>query len=513
MAIKQLDNVVKHLRRAALEPEGLSDQQLLDGFLGQHDETAFEVLLDRHGPMVWGVCRRILRNDADAEDAFQATFLVLLRKAVGLANRGAVGNWLYGVAYNTALKAKAMNLRRRVKERQAGENCRRHVAPEQDQLLQAVLDVEMHQLPDHYRTVIVLCDLEGQTVREAARQLRCPQGTVASRLARGRQMLARRLGRRGILAGGAAALAGSQELTAAEVPARVLLSTFQVALKVPLSSAAVAAAASQHVAALTEGVLKTMLIQRLKKLMLVCLVAGLLGGGGVLLQTSLPAPAAAQEKKEEKKSNPQLEVLWADLSSTDEGKAARALLGLAATPRETSAFLKEHLKPVKADSARVAHWMSRLDSAKFKERELAAQELEYLGKYIKAELEKAHAGNASEEAKVRIKHLLEKLPVDTKATPPAGPAAALNNARSVQVTNINGQVQIRIDGKLLDLTPPAPVVRPGPSRLWIRAVRAIAVLEHLGSPEAMELLRTLAAGEPDALPTIAARDALGRSKR
>src|SRR6516162_9262434 len=115
--------VIRHLRRAALlqKGDGPSDGQLLESFVSHREETAFEVLLRRHGPMVLGVCQRILRNIHDAEDAFQATFLVLARKAASVKPREVVGNWLYGVAYRTALKARAMNAKRRTKEKQAGD--------------------------------------------------------------------------------------------------------------------------------------------------------------------------------------------------------------------------------------------------------------------------------------------------------------------------------------------------------------------------------------------------------
>src|SRR5207247_2483170 len=121
-------------------------------------DRSFETLLRRHAPMVFGVCRRVLRNDADAEDAFQATFLVLVRKAATIRPRGLVGNWLYGVARNTALKAKAMNERRRAKERGAAAPACGSTPREEE--VHLFVDEELQALPDKYRAVIVLCDLE-----------------------------------------------------------------------------------------------------------------------------------------------------------------------------------------------------------------------------------------------------------------------------------------------------------------------------------------------------------------
>src|SRR5712692_7030336 len=119
MATGQMNEVLRHLRRAALQDgSGVSDGQLVECFITRGDEAAFEALVRRHGPMVLGVCRRVLTNPHDAEDAFQATFLVLVRKAASIRQRELVGNWLYGVAYRTALEARAATTRRRTKERQ-----------------------------------------------------------------------------------------------------------------------------------------------------------------------------------------------------------------------------------------------------------------------------------------------------------------------------------------------------------------------------------------------------------
>src|SRR5262249_23467048 len=145
-----------------------------------------------------GVCRRVLRNEADAEDAFQATFLVLVRKARSIRSRDLVGNFLYGVAHNTALKAKVMNRTRRIKEREAGTVPRPGAVEEVWVQVQALLDEELGRLPDRYRVPIVLCELEGRTIKGAALELGWPQGTVATRLARGRALLARRLAERGL---------------------------------------------------------------------------------------------------------------------------------------------------------------------------------------------------------------------------------------------------------------------------------------------------------------------------
>src|SRR5262249_34190816 len=156
---KPLNRVLQHLREVALfrDGAGRTDGELLELYVSRRDEAAFEALVRRHGPMVLGVCRRILRHEADADDAFQATFLVLVRKAGSLRARGLVGNWLYGVAHNTALKAKAMNRTRRQKEREAGTVAKREAVEEVWVQVQALLDAELSRLPDRYRVPIVLC--------------------------------------------------------------------------------------------------------------------------------------------------------------------------------------------------------------------------------------------------------------------------------------------------------------------------------------------------------------------
>src|SRR5216683_2430928 len=193
MATGQPSGVIQHLRRAMLLRDGarLTDGQLLKDYISRRDEAALAALVQRHGPMVWGVCRRVLSNYHDAEDAFQATFLVLVRRVASIASPELLANWLYGVAHQTAIKARATVAKRKVRERQVTE-MPEPAAVEQDLWndLQPLLDHELSRLPDIYRVVIVLCDLEGKTRKEAARHLGLPEGTVGSRLARARVLLA-----------------------------------------------------------------------------------------------------------------------------------------------------------------------------------------------------------------------------------------------------------------------------------------------------------------------------------
>jgi RNA polymerase sigma factor (sigma-70 family) len=304
MTASPASKVIRRLRTAVLrEAAGLSDGQLLECYLREREEAAFASLVRRHGPMVWGVCRRVLGNHHDAEDAFQATFLVLVRKAATVLPRQKVANWLYGVAHLTALKARAAAAQRRVKERQVRDVPDRQ-ATEQDLWsdLQPLLDQELSRLPEKYRTPVVLCDLEGKTYHAAARQIGCPEGTLSARLARARALLAKRLARHGLaVSGGAVALALAQNTASAGVPPLVASSTIKAATLLAAGKTAASAVIPANVAALTEGVLKAMLVTKLKTAAGLCLAIGLvliLGSGwGYSTFAADKAPAEKERDK------------------------------------------------------------------------------------------------------------------------------------------------------------------------------------------------------------------------
>src|SRR5581483_2852609 len=183
----------------------MTDRQLLERFAARRDEEAFAQLVRRHGPLVLGVCRQILRHEQDAEDAFQATFLVLARKAGSIRSAEALPNWLYGVANRLATRMKATARKRQTREVALVDSPTPEpgLGGELDDL-GPVLHEEIGRLPDKYRIPFVLCYLDGMTNEEAARQLGCPPGTVFSRLARAREGLRARLRRRGLMVASAA---------------------------------------------------------------------------------------------------------------------------------------------------------------------------------------------------------------------------------------------------------------------------------------------------------------------
>ena len=288
-----LASAARVLRGIAGEEQ--TDAELLGRFVDRRDEAAFALLVRRHGAMVYGVCRRVL-PEPDAEDAFQATFLVLAQKARTAAPRE-VANWLYGVARRAALLSRRSIVRRRERTGEVPDR----PAPEPNPMAEslAALDEELSRLPGAYRTVIVLCDLEGRTRREAAAILGWPEGTVAGRLSRAREVLAKRLARRAPAVSVAAALAGTTGL-----PASVVSSTIRVAALGSFGPPPPAAAISAAVAALTQGVLNAMLVSKLKAAGAVVLVLGLLATGAVGLGDR-GASARGDKAPEERTTPPQ----------------------------------------------------------------------------------------------------------------------------------------------------------------------------------------------------------------
>lgn len=314
MRTSRINNVIDLLRRA-VRPDGavLDDVQLLDCFLQSHDEDAFASLVGRHGPMVWGVCRRLL-HPHDAEDAFQATFLVLARKAGSIRSKATMGNWLYGVAHQTALQARRTIARRKAREVQVTtmpDTAAVAVEPATD--LHPLLDEALSYLPDIYRVVIVLCELEGLTRKEVAGRLGVPEGTVAGRLARARALLAKRLAQRGVtFSGSVAALfsAGS----ASSAPPALITSTIKAACL--LAAGHATGVASAKIVALAEGVVKTMLLTKLKAALSIALVLGIMATGANFLTYR---PATGQEQKKpilEKQGEPAVKPQQEQLKET-----------------------------------------------------------------------------------------------------------------------------------------------------------------------------------------------------
>jgi RNA polymerase sigma factor (sigma-70 family) len=286
MATPSIREVIEHLcaRVGAGSLADLPDGQLVERFINHQEEPAFAVLLRRHGPMVLHVCRRVLGNIHDAEDVFQATFLMLARNVRSIRKRDAVGSWLHGVAHRLAVRVREQARRRQIHEQQAVTP--HHTEPSLEAAwseVQAVLDEELRCLPAKYREVLVRCYLEGQTQEEASRHLGCPLGTVRSRLARARSLFQKRLVRRGLaLSGTALTSALLAQIASAAVSVALLRDTLKGALRFA-AGRALESGISTQVVVLAEGGLKAMSAVKLKIAWTVMLMtAALSAGAGAL---------------------------------------------------------------------------------------------------------------------------------------------------------------------------------------------------------------------------------------
>jgi RNA polymerase sigma factor (sigma-70 family) len=291
MATVPLQGTLRYLKGlvAAEQAQALDDRALLEDFLAERSEVAFAALVRRHGPMVLGLCRRLLRNEHDAEDVFQATFLVLACKAAALRRPESLGSWLFGVACRLARKARTCAGRRLRHERRASP---RLAADPFDDLAgreaQALLDRELERLPEKYRAPVVLCGLEGLARDEAAHRLGLPLPTLKSRLEEARARLRARLGSQGLALSAALAALVAGAPASAAVPALLLRTTVQAAVAVTAEGAAAAVPAT--VAALAQAGLRPWLLPRLTAVAVILLA---LGAGGGLAVYRATATAAA----------------------------------------------------------------------------------------------------------------------------------------------------------------------------------------------------------------------------
>jgi RNA polymerase sigma factor (sigma-70 family) len=302
----------------------LADGDLLDRFVARGDEAAFEALVKRHGPMVLQVCRGVLADSHDAQDAFQATFLVLARRAGSIRKRESVASWLFGVAGRIAARARVAAARRRKHESGAGEEAARRdsgsgpTLPESEQErleldVAATLHEELSRLPEKYREPVVLCYLEGWTYQEVADRLRRPIGTVKVRLSRARGLLRGRLTRRGLgLPVGLAAIESGTQSASAAVPAFLVRRAVETVTR--FGAAKLTTGATVPPAAeLAAGLLRTMTMTRTMKAASLVLAFGVIALGAGALVRGMPADTQKTAIDDEQKP--------------DAARLKRALLG------------------------------------------------------------------------------------------------------------------------------------------------------------------------------------------
>jgi RNA polymerase sigma-70 factor (ECF subfamily) len=291
MMSAQLGNLRQFLSKVLgpRDQDSLADGQLLERYVAHRDQEAFSALVQRYGALVLGVCNRVLHNSHDAEDAFQATFFVLARQADSLDGSGALANWLYTVAYRTALKARNNAARRLAHERQVAYMQPAQIAEEDLwEEIRPMLDEELSQLPEKYRAPLVLCFLEGKSHQEAARQLGWPSGSMSRRMSRARELLRARLAQRGVaLPAGVLVTVLVNHATAQAVPHALAAATAKAAVVFGAAKAGAATSLSGTVAGLAQEVLKATLVAHWKKtvstLLLSLSMLGIIGTSGVVV--------------------------------------------------------------------------------------------------------------------------------------------------------------------------------------------------------------------------------------
>jgi RNA polymerase sigma factor (sigma-70 family) len=379
----------------------LTDSHLLNRFVGERDQAAFEALLLRHGPMVWNVCRKMLLDPRDVEDAFQATWLVLVRRAGSIRRRHLVGNWLYGVAHRVASRARLVARRQRDRQREMTEGLawstdEDPAARERDQIIQE----ELNRLPARYRLPLILCYLEGRTQVEAAHTLGWSAGTVRGRLERGRQRLRQRLERCGILLS-AGALAIALEATAeASLPPVTLSRATSIAAVQFLSHEIAALAGSRSALALAEGVCTMMRFARFRTVALAFVLLGLCGGGAGLLAGWRPDSQPGSEPGQETTllQAPQAAADPVVVRADERPKSRKELLQEAqnAAGREIteldSELLELDMKPdrtLNEERRRLIELEERLHQLESQDRAASAEESD-MRKEARREIEKIH---------------------------------------------------------------------------------------------------------------------------
>lgn len=285
--------VVRWLDQVKRESDTRGDPELLGAFLRYGDGEAFARLVRRHGPMVHGVCRRVLGQTHDVEDAFQATFLVLLRKAASLHWHDRLGPWLHGVAFRTALKARGRRNRSRLVEQPTHPMTPEpttHETPRLDEIEH--LDAALLTLPERYRLPLVLCELQGLSRRDAARSLKLPEGTLSSRLARGRQLLRQRLVERGVALSAAGLLTLLVAEAKADLPLKLVGATVRTATSMQAGQNV-----TSSILTLTEGVVKSMFLSKLKVVsaaLAVLVILGCLTTGTLTMALGQDGPPTIQ---------------------------------------------------------------------------------------------------------------------------------------------------------------------------------------------------------------------------
>jgi RNA polymerase sigma factor (sigma-70 family) len=436
----QLRTFIQRLWGDRAEAGAPADAELLRRWVAQRDPSAFEVLLWRHGPMVLGLCRRLLRHEQDVEDACQSAFLALALKGDSIGKGEAVGSWLYTVASRAAMQLRTSAARRETVDPALLDRREAAAGPDAARELRAVLDEEIGRLPEPYRAAFVLCYLEGLTNEEAARRLGRPVGTVVSRLARARQRLRNRLTRRGLAPAAVAVLLGASA-TQAALPRALAEAMVRSASLVAVGEAAVAPAS---VVALTKGVLLAMFMTKAKVIGTILLGMVLLGGAFCAIcivseiENSNARAVAWQAAQASRSHAVVVEPAWHGGSTPPAVPGMMAGPGGPALPAVDKARLKEARDEVEVLEAQVEVKRAAIAAAKIAS-DSAAQQATLLEKMIgggavsmKARTDAVSAAALAKaqliireaemrEPQVRLKQARERLAALERAAAPPAP--------------------------------------------------------------------------------------------
>ncbi len=489
-----------------------SDADLLGRFVSSQDDGAFAELVRRYSRLVWGQCRHLLASEADADDAFQATFLALAKSAGAIRATDRLGPWLHAVAHQVCLNARRAAARRTKRERGAasveGDS---PVADSTWDRAAAALHEEIHKLPESQRVAFVLCCIEGIAPTTAAEQLGLKWGTFSTRLSRAKQRLVDRLSARGFGAALAVGAVGHGAVASAALVERAVL----------LGSGGAAIPAS--LLSLTTGV--GGMLMRTKLTMAVAFAMLSLGAASLVLPANqlptalpvaraAPVPAESAEVKTKK-----LEELWTMLLAHTESISARALLELSSRPaKEVVPFLAAKLKPLKLTEVRAKKLVADLGEEKAGAAEAAFQELSYFQPVLVLDVGAMLKDLPDGLHRQRLAALLSGRFIDSYA------GTTIEYASSASLGHDGGgnffvrELQNNPQGNMVNHTTGvcetvAELSQYQASREWVRCVRAIMILEHLGTPDAVKVLETMATGHKDASPNKAAAEALARLKK
>ena len=518
MARSQLYALIRSAGDASAQD---SDTALLSRYLDNADQEAFAELVRRYSRLIWGQCRHLLANEADADDAFQATFFALAKSARAIRTGERLGPWLHAVAYRVCMNSHRAAARRKKRER--GAASQEGTAPVADSTWDraaAALHEEVHKLPESLRVPFVLCCLEGKAPTVAALQLGLKWGTFAARLSRAKQRLLDRLSERGLGAGVIVGAVGTGTVASAAVVERAV------------QLGAVGASVPPSILSLATGV-SGMFLMRTKLSMVLALAFGVAGVATLVqpansnLPAAIPVARAAPVPMESVEVKwKKLEELWKLLIEHDEALSTRTIIELATRPKnDVVVFFAGKLKPLKLTEERAKKLIADMGAGETTVVEAAIQEMQTYDLRLALSIDDILSDLPQGTHRQRLASVLTGLPIknflgfkiDYVASPEEPAKEGTSRSGTIRSEYLPDN-PMRVGNESFM---GANWVGESVSELskwkvkmeWVRATRAVLILDHLGTPDAIRLLESMATGHADASPTKAATEGLVRLKK